>query len=307
MSGHSFYPAECPFTQPPSPFRTLTGNGNFARRRNLGFLLILLLAAIPVRAPLISVFNLSIHDDRYTQIVVVPIISGIMIYLRRNAIFGQGKLFLPMVPPVIVFELLLFFQTAVHGGTSLSLATFVLTAIGGFALCYGKEALRNAAFPLLLLFLTVPLPTRVLDQAVATLQEGSAEVAYVLFKMAGVPVFRRGFQFSLPGVDIQIAEECSGIRSGIALFITALLAGQIFLRSGWSKISLILFVIPIAIVKNAVRIATISCLGVYVDVNFLYGRLHRYGGIPFSLLALAIFMPLVFGLYKLESRRRIEG
>ena len=115
-------------------------------------------------------------------------------------------------------------------------------------------------------------------------------------------MFRRGFQLSLPGADIKIAEQCSGIRSSIALFITALLCGQIFLRSGWSRLSLALLAIPVAIFKNAVRVATISYLGAYVDVAFFYGRLHRYGGLPFSLLALAILLPVLFALHKFESR-----
>ena len=184
----------------------------------------------------------------------------------------------------------------------LSVLTLVLYWIACFILGFGMRAARKAAFPLVFLFLMVPLPVSLMDSAVVVLQRGSANAAYGLFKLAGVPVYRQGFQFSLPGVDIKVAEECSGIRSCIALFITSLLAAHLFLRSNWNKLFLGLVAIPIAIFKNAVRIFTISWLGVYVDSNFLYGRLHRYGGLPFSIFALALMLPLLFAFYKWEAR-----
>ena len=82
-------------------------------------------------------------------------------------------------------------------------------------------------------YLGDPDPNRVLEKAVFVLQKSTTEVTYLLLKLGGVPVLRRGFQLStLPGADVKIAEQCSGIRSSIALSITALLCGHIFLRSG---------------------------------------------------------------------------
>ena len=100
----------------------------------------------------------------------------------------------------------------------------------------------------------IPIPTLVLDNIVLALQKGSSQVTYVLFKLLGVPVFMQALsRFSLPGVEIEIAKECSGIRSSLALFITGILASHVFLRSGWRMIVLSLSMIPLAIFKNAVR------------------------------------------------------
>lgn len=271
----------------------------------MGFLICSLLAAIPAWASLTFVFNLSFHDDRYTHIAAIPFLCGSLIYLERKAIFLRPGFFFAMAPPLIVLEFISF-HPAVRKSPPLGISVFVLCVIAGFGLFYGKEALGKSVLPIFLLALAIPVPAPFLDRAVLFLQEGSADIACLLFKLAGVPVLRRGFQLSLPGVEIEIAGQCSGIRSSIALFITALIAGQLFLRSGWSKLSLALLVIPVAVFKNAVRIATISYLGVYVDTAFFYGRLHRYGGLPFSLLALAMLSPCVFVFYKLESRRRIR-
>jgi len=152
-----------------------------------------------------------------------------------------------------------------------------------------------------------PLPAVVAEHTVAALQKGSADTSYALFRLIGMPIIRDGFRFSLPGVDIEIAEQCSGIRSGLSLFITGLLAGHVFLQSTWKKAFLALCTLPIAIFKNAVRIVTISWLGVHVNPDFFHGELHRQGGLPFSLLALALLIFLLWLLRHPSSSKTPAG
>ena len=111
----------------------------------------------------------------------------------------------------------------------------------------------------------------------------------------GVPYYREGLVFQLPGIAVEVAEECSGIRSSVALFITVLLAAQLTLRSNWRKVALCALVIPVALFKNGLRIATISALSVYVNRGFLYGRLHRSGVFVFFSLGLLV----LFGVLRL--------
>ena len=49
---------------------------------------------------------------------------------------------------------------------------------------------------------------------------------------------------------------------------------------------LLIVVVPIAILKNGLRIAALSTLAVYVDPAFLTGSLHHHGGIVFFIIAL---------------------
>jgi exosortase len=82
----------------------------------------------------------------------------------------------------------------------------------------------------------------------------------MLFAISGTPILRNGALFELPGITIEVAQECSGIRSSWVLFITTLAASYLFLRSGWKRAVLIAFVIPLAIVRNALRIWVIGLL-----------------------------------------------
>ena len=180
----------------------------------------------------------------------------------------------------------------------------VLIWFGAFLLCYGTEAWRRASFPLLFLLLMVPLPPAVLERSIYLLQQGSTEIAYLLFKASGTPVLRQGFVLSIPGVAIEVAKECSGIRSSVALFITCLLAAHLFLRTKWRMFVFALLSLPLAVVKNGIRIATLTLLSVYVDPGFLTGRLHHQGGFVFFFIALAILAPVLIFFQKSEEKER---
>lgn len=276
---------------------------------HLLFLCACVVVLMVFRAPLETLVRLGFHDDRYTSTLAVPFISFALIWVRRRTIFADARYSPGAGLAFAVAGLTLFVITAfsshIRAEYVLSVRIFALLVVcaGAFVCCYGMQTARGCVFPLVFLVLAIPLPAGVLDHLVVVLQRGSAEVAYRLFKLVGVPVFREGmFQFSLPGVTIEVAQECSGIRSTQSMFIGSIVAGYLALRSGWSRAVFALVTIPIVIFKNAVRIVTLSWLAVYVDSGFLYGRLHQYGGLPFSLLALVLLAPVLFLLVRTERR-----
>ena len=58
----------------------------------------------------------------------------------------------------------------------------------------------------------------------------------------------------------------------------------------------------VALIKNGIRVATLTILSIYVDPGFLFGRLHSEGGVVFFLLALAILAPILVLLQKTEPQ-----
>jgi exosortase len=184
---------------------------------------------------------------------------------------------------------------------SLASLAIVMLWIGGFLFFYGPQTFRNAAFPLLFLVLLVPFPDGLLDIVIVALQKGSFISTVWILKIFGVETSTAGFVIFLPGLAIEVAKECSGIRSSMSLFITSLLLGHFFLNTTINKCVLSLTAIPIAIFKNAVRIAVISLGTIYWDEGFMTGRLHLEGGIFFFLLGLAL---LAVVTQLLRSRER---
>ena len=99
-----------------------------------------------------------------------------------------------------------------------------------------------------------------------------------------------------------MAEECSGIRSSLSLFILSIITGYLFLRTFSRRVILALAIFPITVVKNGFRIVTITLLANYVDMRFLTNHwIHSSGGIPFFAVAMGMFIPLVWALRRTEK------
>ncbi|HEX9850461.1 exosortase/archaeosortase family protein [Candidatus Deferrimicrobium sp.] len=261
--------------------------------------------------PLAGLFRAAYRDDTFSYIVLIPLVSLYLVYEDRKRIFGvpAGS----PIPGVVLSSLaILLYLVARKGpvGPSVPVERFALYALsavlffeGILGLLAGAGGLWAARFPLLFLIFMIPFPEWILGPIVRFLQAGSAEVSYWVIRSVGVPVFRDGFLFALPGLTIEVAEQCSGIRSGISLFLVGILAGHLFLKSGWRKLALAVTVVPITIAKNGLRIVMISLLGAYVDRQVLSGPLHKAGGIPFFGVALVMLAIVLWALRRGESRK----
>ena len=58
----------------------------------------------------------------------------------------------------------------------------------------------------------------------------------------------------------------------------------------------------VMILKNGVRIVTLTLLASYVNPAFLYGRLHNEGGVVFFLLGLLLMLPVLLLLQRSERK-----
>ena len=186
---------------------------------------------------------------------------------------------------------------------SMMILALVVMCLGnlcvGFRIALSQGFIRAARAPLY-----GAASSFLLDAVIGFLQRSSAEATAVLFSGSRRPgFFGRGFVFSLSNLTIHVAEECSGIRSFLSLFITSLVAGHFFLRSAWGKMGLVAVVVPLAIVKNAFRIVGLTLLANYVDPTFITNSVwHRRGGIPLFLLALVVLFSLVWLLRRSERK-----
>lgn len=252
----------------------------------------------------------SLHDDSNSHILIIPFIALVLIYFDRKQIFTDTKSSVVPGTGLAVAGLLLFGLVQkgpflLGGKTALCLETLAIILIwaAGFLLCYGPIAVRKAAFPLLFLILMVPIPDVILNKAIDALQRGSTEIAFLVFRLSGTPVYRDGFLITIPGITIEVAKECSSIRSSMAFFITCLLAAHLYLRTTWKQLLLVLISLPLSLVKNGGRIAALTLLSIHVDPRFLTGKLHHQGGFVFFLLALAILWPVFYWLERSERAR----
>jgi len=250
-----------------------------------------------------ALLQYSLGNDDASHILLIPLVSGWLLYLDRQKIFTSPSADFLVSAILLLPGIALVLGSLDHASASPSMCALglVLLWISGFALCFGRAALKAAQFPLLFLLLFIPLPDFFLNKIVYFLQRGSAEISALLFGLTGLPVLREGFVFRLPRFSIEVARECSGIRSSIALLVLAILVGHFFLRKLWKQSVFVLAGIVVMIVKNGIRIVTLTLLANYVDPGFLFGSLHRQGGVVFFMIGLLLLVPVFWLLQRNET------
>jgi exosortase len=252
--------------------------------------------------------NIGLHEDGDVQIVTAPFLVLFLLYWERDRIFREvrwnPRLGIPALS-VALAAYLSFLRSQAYGkggvGLILAVCALIVAWMSLFILTYGLPSFAAACFPLCCLIMMIPVPTRLLDGLTAALQHGSAATSIEMLRLVGIPVFAQGTKLLLPGLEIEVAPECSGIHSCLSLALVALVAGRLCLRSGWCRFLLLAFTIPFAIFKNAIRISTIASLGAYVNHAFLFGPIHHYGGLVFTPIALVLLVLVLFGLQKSET------
>lgn len=281
----------------------------YFNKRNILFLLFCVLAFLIAYTSIKDLYTSSSHGEYYSHIALIPLVSIYLIYQKRSFIFSEQKYCFNVGIPLLLIGVLVYFlgrsieaQLEQNDFTSIIALSVFVFINGAFIIIYGIYAFKAALFPLLFLIFIIPIPSSLMDGIIYLLQLGSTEFTNVLFMATGVPFMREGFVFHLPSMSVEVAKQCSGIRSSLALFITALLAGHLFLKTWWKKVILVICIFPIAMFKNGIRIVTLTLLGTYVDPRILQSSLHREGGIPFFIVALVLMAPVLFFLRKSEKK-----
>jgi len=276
--------------------------------RNIIFFILTIVALIMAYTPVKALYS-SNKSEYYSHIALIPLVSIYLIYIRRKEIFVNLNYSFIMGIPFLLLGITLFMGGFLWGApldknnyaSLINLSIFIFIN-GVFILLYGMRAYRSALFPLLFLIFSVPIPTALMDSIISYLQVGSTEFTNLLLLASGVPFTRDGFAFHLPNISVEVAKQCSGIRSGMAIFIVATLAGYMFLKSYWKKIFLVICAVLIAMFKNGIRILTLSLLANYVNPRILESSLHREGGTPFFVVALLLLAPILFFLRRSDKK-----
>jgi len=288
-----------------APWQTLLRAPRF---RPLGWTCWIALASLAFIQPLVRLIEEALQSQLNSYIPLVPLIVAYLLYAQRGTIVRPyrtsiaGTLILSSIAvAALASEVIWRGSLSINDGLVLTTFAYVsIIAAGGF-LFLGARWMSAAAFPIGFLLFMVPLP----DAAVNALESlsvlASTEAAAFFFRITGTPSVREGPVFMLPGVVIRVAQECSGIRSSWVLLITSLVASHLLLKSMWRRVVLVVFVIPLGIVRNGFRILVMGLLSIYVGPRMLDSPIHHQGGPLFFLLSL---VPLYTLLWWLRRRER---
>jgi exosortase C (VPDSG-CTERM-specific) len=264
--------------------------------------------------PLLALIKYAAGSDLSSYILLIPFVVAYFLYIRRNQLPKEYAVDLPLAMAFLTAGVASFaFTYWLHFGArssakvdylTLQTLSFLCCAAAGGFFFLGRAWMKAAAFPLAYLVFMVPMPDPMRDALELASKSASAEVANLLFHLSNVPFLRSGAVFQLPNITIEVAQECSGIRSSWVLFMTSILAANLFLKTSWRRVVLVAFVIPLGILRNGFRILVIGLLCVNLGPQMIHSVIHRRGGPLFFVISLVPLLLLLVWLHKSEIRTR---
>jgi exosortase len=188
---------------------------------------------------------------------------------------------------------------------------FVLTLIGLVLLLLGQPIFRILRFPLLFLFLMVPLPQSLVNVIAFPLQLIAADLAVEWLHWLAIPALREGNIIHLASTPLFVAEACSGLRSLMALGTLGVVFAYFFRKNIVERMVIVLSTIPIAILVNAFRVALTGYLTHNLGAKAAQGVIHQTEGLftfglAFALLLIEAWL-LQIGFRRFRNPRPAAG
>lgn len=289
---------------------TSAGGGRGMSKRTIAFFVFLAVLLAGGARPLLRTIDYVRTGELNSYTLLIPFVVAYLVYVRRDQLPRTGETSvvwaaLPLLGGVCAgWASVAWPGLSSNAQASLVMLALVLLIIAGGFLFLGAKWMAQAAFPAAFLFFAIPMPNAMVDLLETGSKLGSTEVADVFFRLTDTPVLRSGTFFSLPGITIEVAQECSGIRSSVVLLITSVLAANLFLRNNWHRAILVAAVIPLGLLRNGFRILVVSLLCVHIGPHMINSPIHRRGGPIFFALALIPLFLLLWGLWRAEKRKR---
>lgn len=282
-------------------------SGKMMRTKLMAFVGLTILAGVMIYAPLEDFLNRSLRPPYYAHIPFIPLVTAAYLIIHRKDLHGGAGTGTAAGTALAAAGAGLYVAApALIGGDGLA-AFRVVTAVafwaGAFLALLGVRAFRSSFFAIAFLLFMVPLPSRWLDGVFSVLVRATADVMQVLLVLFKIPFVRHGSVFALPAVDFEIWPACSGFRPALALLITAVVAGRLFLKGIWRRVAMVSFVPLIAFLDSGIRVFVIYILAYQFDMDVLDPGhwLHKLTGYIFFVLGLTVLGLILGGLIHSEG------
>ncbi len=253
---------------------------SFQRRDRILLLAGVVLLAVLYLPVLINLTRQWLNDPNYRHCIIIPIVSAFIIWRKRNelrAVSGNGG----TAPGVI---LLAAAAALLVGGTAASelfttRVSLPIFLIGASFFLLGRSFTTKISFPLLFLFMMVPLPYLIYYKLTFPLQLFSARLSAGVLELLRINVIRKGNIIHLPNYSLEVIAACSGLRSLMTMLTLALILAAFSDLSNFKKVILVALAVPAAIVANVIRLV-VTATGAYaIGSGFAEGVLHNTSGL----------------------------
>ena len=222
--------------------------------------------------------------------------------LRSIAVPGST----PVLALLIGGALLAYVFARAFDFLSIEVAAMGVFLVGVFYAYFGGEAVKRIWFPIFYLGFMIPIPGYMVDAATAPLKAYISHSATWLLANAGYPIVREGVTLYIAQYQLLVEDACAGLNSIISLTAISLFYIYILHNASWRySVFLMLWIIPMAMLANLVRVIILVLLTYHVSNDAAQGYLHSTAG-------LIMFATALIGIFAVDSlmtpiRKRLSG
>ena len=202
-------------------------------------------------------------DSYYSHGFIVPFVSGFFIWLKREELNAEkaeysrfGLILIILAAIVHVLGIILYVYSI--SGFSIFILIFGVTLF-----LFGWKISSIIFFPLVFFIFMFPMPLAIISAISFPMKMLVAKAGVEIVRLLGIPVFREGFNISIPAGDLLVGNPCSGLRSLIAFLALGSVFAYMSSMSHVKKWVLFFLTVPIAIFSNMVRVPILILISHY--------------------------------------------
>lgn len=232
-------------------------------------------------------------NQYYSHGMLIPIVSLFLAFRRfqLDKALSQLNLSGSAAGLILLAVSLVGFVISLNNRTFFVASFAMIGIVAGLIWVIGSsQILYKMRFPVSYLALMVPLPF--LDRITLPLAIFTGVCSGGFVQFLGLDVEVIGNAVKLPNADLVIGAQCSGVNSLITLIALTTLAAYLVTGPMWGRLLLILSAMPIAMLGNILRVASLMYVARWFGAESAFIFYHDYSGIIFFIMALALLVPL---------------
>lgn len=250
----------------------------------------LILACVIFRDSLVAMVQQWNAGGTYAHGYLIPLVTAYLLYQQRADLAACEKKITGWGGALVALGAVAWAMSALVDIQLFEQFAAVATLLSIVLLFLGHRFVNTALFPLLFLFLAVPVG----DGITPHLIDMTADFVVAALRVTGIPVYREGASFVIPSGSWSVVTACSGIRYLMATVTIGTLYAYLNFRSYWRRAAFVGVAVIVAVVGNWLRAYLIVMIGHLSGMRLAVGIDHViYGWVFFGLL---IFLLMGIGM-----------
>jgi len=283
--------------KPVAGVRPDSASGSFLNLRNLLILLTMGGFLLCYSGVFLSLLRQWRSNEIYSHGFLIPFISLYLLLYKRDSIAEcRPKPDYLYGIPAVAFALVCLLAGRIAGILVLEEVSIVFSIAAILLLLFGRSLLRVVWFPVVYLFLMIPMWDIFTERIQHPFQILSASIGVGILKWIGIPIYRDGIFIELPGITLEVAKACSGVNYLISILAIGIPLSYVNTRRNLKRAIILFSSVVVALLSNGIRVFLVG-LCVYIGVigknNDIHGPFHMLQALSVSFVGYLVILFLV--------------